>query len=255
MANIVCPGCSRIVDDSVRVCPGCKYNIKKYVKDLKKKGGITGSISLGSAYDEAKSSAPVLPELDFLKPKPAGGPIGGSAPELDFLKSAPAPAPAAAPVPELDFLKSAPAPAAPAAAPVPETQIYGTTPYQPDNSAPSYDAPEAAPAAESEAAPVHPAPEYVKNTLKYKPKVMATSAPEYDPDYKTKQLEAQAAAGAAVPETQIYGTAPAATPRQHISALLSNLALQPLRFRISNIWVVYSWNEYPNPARSTSASA
>jgi len=232
MANIVCPGCSRIVDDSVRVCPGCKYNIKKYVKDLKKKGGITGSISLGSAYDEAKSSAPVLPELDFLKPKPAGGPIGG-----------PAPAPAAAPVPELDFLKSAPAPAAPAAAPVPETQIYGTTPYQPDNSAPSYDAPaaaaapvpetqiygttpyqpeasapsydapEAAPAAYSEAAPVHPAPEYVKNTLKYKPKVMATSAPEYDPDYKTKQLEAQAAAAAAaVPETQIYGTAPAATP-------------------------------------------
>ncbi len=232
MANIVCPGCSRIVDDSVRVCPGCKYNIKKYVKDLKKKGGITGSISLGSAYDEAKSSAPVLPELDFLKPKPAGGPIGGSAP-----------APAAAPVPELDFLKSAPAPAAPAAAPVPETQIYGTTPYQPDNSAPSYDAPavaaapvpetqiygttpyqpeasapsydapEAAPAAYSEAAPVHPAPEYVKNTLKYKPKVMATSAPEYDPDYKTKQLEAQAAAAAAaVPETQIYGTAPAATP-------------------------------------------
>ena len=232
MANIVCPGCSRIVDDSVRVCPGCKYNIKKYVKDLKKKGGITGSISLGSAYDEAKSSAPVLPELDFLKPKPAGGPIGG-----------PAPAPAAAPVPELDFLKSAPAPAAPAAAPVPETQIYGTTPYQPDTSAPSYDAPaaaaapvpetqiygttpyqpeasapsydapEAAPAAYSEAAPVHPAPEYVKNTLKYKPKVMATSAPEYDPDYKTKQLEAQAAAAAAaVPETQIYGTAPAATP-------------------------------------------
>ena len=245
MANIVCPGCSRIVDDSVRVCPGCKYNIKKYVKDLKKKGGITGSISLGSAYDEAKSSAPVLPELDFLKPKPAGGPIGGPVPELDFLKSAPAPAPAAAPVPELDFLKSAPAPApaapavapvpetqiygttpyqpdnsapsydapaAPAAAPVPETQIYGTTPYQPEASAPSYDAPEAAPAAESEAAPVHPAPEYVKNTLKYKPKVMATSAPEYDPDYKTKQLEAQAAAAAAVPETQIYGTAPAATP-------------------------------------------
>ena len=251
MANIVCPGCSRIVDDSVRVCPGCKYNIKKYVKDLKKKGGITGSISLGSAYDEAKASAPVLPELDFLKPKPAGGPIGGPAPELDFLKSAPAPAPAAAPVPELDFLKSAPAPApaAPAAAPVPETQIYGTTPYQPDTSAPSYDAPaaaaapvpetqiygttpyqpeasapsydvaEAAPAVESDAAvaetaPAHPAPEYVKNTLKYKPKVMATSAPEYDPDYKTKQLEAQAAAVAAapVPETQIYGTAPAAAP-------------------------------------------
>ena len=226
MANIVCPGCSRIVDDSVRVCPGCKYNIKKYVKDLKKKGGITGSISLGSAYDEAKSSAPVLPELDFLKPKPAGGPIGGPVPELDFLKSAPAPAPAApaaAPVPETQIYGTTPyqpdnsapsydAPAAPAAAPVPETQIYGTTPYQPEASAPSYDAPEAAPAAESEAAPVHPAPEYVKNTLKYKPKVMATSAPEYDPDYKTKQLEAQAAAAAAVPETQIYGTAPAATP-------------------------------------------
>ena len=234
MANIVCPGCSRIVDDSVRVCPGCKYNIKKYVKDLKKKGGITGSISLGSAYDEAKSSAPVLPELDFLKPKPAGGPIGGPAPapaaapvpELDFLKSAPAPAPAApavAPVPETQIYGTTPyqpdnsapsydAPAA-AAAPVPETQIYGTTPYQPEASAPSYDAPEAAPAAYSEAAPVHPAPEYVKNTLKYKPKVMATSAPEYDPDYKTKQLEAQAAAAAAaVPETQIYGTAPAATP-------------------------------------------
>jgi hypothetical protein len=244
MANIVCPGCSRIVDDSVRVCPGCKYNIKKYVKDLKKKGGITGSISLGSAYDETKASAPTFPELDFLKPKPAGAP--GPAPELDFLKSAPAPAPAAAPVPELDFLKSAPAPApaapvpetqiygtkpyqpdnsapsydtpAAAAAPVPETQIYGTTPYQPEVSAPSYDAAEAAPAAEpdvavAETAPAHPAPEYVKNTLKYKPKVMATSAPEYDPDYKAKQLEAQAAAAAApVPETQIYGTAPAAAP-------------------------------------------
>ena len=258
MANIVCPGCSRIVDDSVRVCPGCKYNIKKYVKDLKKKGGITGSISLGSAYDETKTNAPVLPELDFLKPKPAGGP----APQLDFLKSAPAPAPAAAPVPELDFLKSAPAPA-PAAAPVPETQIYGTTPYQPGNSAPSYDTPvaQAAPVPETqiygttpyqpeasapsydvneaadtlefdtapaetapaETASAHPAPEYVKNTLKYKPKVMATNAPEYDPDYKNKQAQA----AAAVPETQIYGTAPAPAQPAPAAAPVPAPAYQP----------------------------
>ena len=32
MANITCPQCSRFVDDSAKFCPGCKYNIKKYVK-------------------------------------------------------------------------------------------------------------------------------------------------------------------------------------------------------------------------------
>ena len=67
MANIVCPGCSRIIDDTMKSCPGCKYNIKKYVKELKKKGAITGSINLVSAYGNQEEEE--VPELDFLKPK------------------------------------------------------------------------------------------------------------------------------------------------------------------------------------------
>ena len=42
MAMFECPGCKHIVDDSIKKCPNCSYDIKKYVKammkDAKKNG-------------------------------------------------------------------------------------------------------------------------------------------------------------------------------------------------------------------------
>ena len=76
MAMFECPGCKRIVDDSVKKCPSCSYDIRKYVKAQKKdakKGGKNGqeiaSFSLSSVYSSNKSEE-ALPTLDFLKPEP-----------------------------------------------------------------------------------------------------------------------------------------------------------------------------------------
>ena len=58
MANITCPQCKRFVDDTTKTCPGCKFNIKKYVKDMKKKGmSLTSSLSLTGVYAHNSESS------------------------------------------------------------------------------------------------------------------------------------------------------------------------------------------------------
>ena len=68
MTMLVCPECKRIVDDSVKNCPGCKYNIRKYMK-VAKQGSSTaflGAITLSSVYD-SKEKLPInTPKLEFL---------------------------------------------------------------------------------------------------------------------------------------------------------------------------------------------
>ena len=101
MANITCPQCKRFVDDSTKLCPGCKFNIRKYVKETKKKGGTVGGfISFGSIYgregDKDKGA-----DLDFLKPaspaKKEPAPAAAPAPE-PAVEEAPAPVPEPIPV-------------------------------------------------------------------------------------------------------------------------------------------------------------
>ena len=85
MASFTCPQCQRFVDETMRSCPGCKFNIKKYVKEMKKNGMSFGGLSLNSVYNRSAGSAPVTPQLDFLKP---------AAPEPVAPAPAPAPEPA-----------------------------------------------------------------------------------------------------------------------------------------------------------------
>ncbi|MDE6714500.1 MAG: hypothetical protein K2K20_12285, partial [Lachnospiraceae bacterium] len=72
MAMLECPGCKRIVDDTAKTCPGCKYNIKKYVKQMHKdekkngKSNAFGSIGLNSVYNAKPVAAMNVPKLDFL---------------------------------------------------------------------------------------------------------------------------------------------------------------------------------------------
>ena len=68
MTMLVCPECKRIVDDSVKNCPGCKYNIRKYVKAAKQGSSTAflGAITLSSVYD-SKEKLPInTPKLEFL---------------------------------------------------------------------------------------------------------------------------------------------------------------------------------------------
>lgn len=175
MANITCPQCSRFVDDSAKFCPGCKYNIKKYVKEMKKKGGtVSGSISFGSVYSKTSAGTDVVPELEFLKP---------AAPE-----PAPAPEPAA---PVYEEPVQAYEPAAPAyeeAYPVSDPPVV-----------PTYEEPAPAATESRGVSTVDPRTLFPKDTIPtfrpaYKPRVLA-SAPAYDPNYK-KTTEAAAAAPA-----------------------------------------------------------
>ncbi len=77
MAMLECPGCKRIVDDTTKTCPGCKYNIKKYVKmmhkDTKKNGtnNAFGTIGLNAVYNSRTTAAINIPKLDFLSGKGA----------------------------------------------------------------------------------------------------------------------------------------------------------------------------------------
>ncbi len=132
MANITCPQCNRFVDDTTKTCPGCKFNIRKYVKDMKKKGmSLTSSLSLNGVYAHNSEPSKFVPELEFLKganTAPQLDPVRNTAPEaaatpqLDFTKTASAPA---AQEPELDFLKKT----APAAeTPAPQAPVQQTAP-------------------------------------------------------------------------------------------------------------------------------
>ncbi len=206
MANIVCPNCNRIVDDSAKSCPGCKFNIKKYVKEMKKKGGnINTSISLGSVYSHSEPAA--VPELDFLKKKPVEPQISPAESQI---------------------------PAQPAAPSYASAQPYGTIPSQPETPVISSFAPQPAPAPEytrpmlkPRVAPAAPAydPNYHKDTQTVQPVTQTTSA-----EYGSAPAQASFAqsqeivsigstpsalpyeAAPAVPEAGIYGTQPAAAP-------------------------------------------
>ena len=107
MAMFECPGCKSIVDDSIKKCPKCGYDIKKYVKSMgkTKKGGAKAdesvSFNLASAYS-AKQPATNVPTLDFLSK-----PVAPIAPVEEV--KAPAPAMVQTPMP------AAPAPAEPVA--------------------------------------------------------------------------------------------------------------------------------------------
>ena len=73
MAMFECPGCKRIVDEETKVCFNCGYNIKKYVKELKKGKKNIGkeTMSLSSVYSNDKVADINLPKLDFLSGKKA----------------------------------------------------------------------------------------------------------------------------------------------------------------------------------------
>ena len=76
MAMFECPGCKHIVDDSIKKCPNCSYDIKKYVKammkDAKKNGKTINesSLALSSVYSSDNAKGGALPKLDFLSEKP-----------------------------------------------------------------------------------------------------------------------------------------------------------------------------------------
>ena len=199
MANIVCPQCHRIVDEGTRSCPGCKFNIKKYVKDMKKNGGsFNSTISLGSVYNHNDDSA--LPELDFLKNPPVREPE----PEPVSVQPVQMETPVAAPAPAAPVVSEAPIQEEPQEYTIMQgnvqpTQTYGTAPVQapvfsstqeytitPGNAQPtqSHAIPQAATTVSGQSAPTSP----VGSRFAYKPRT-AVAAPAYDPDYKAKQAE------------------------------------------------------------------
>lgn len=221
MATISCPQCKRLTDDGQRLCPGCKFNIRKYVKDIKKNGGVVSSgLSLGSVYkkEEAKVGGP---DLEFLHspakqeesvvapaPSPAPAPAAAApAPAYSPAPAAPAysPAPAApAPTPAYSPAPAAPAPSA--SSEVSLGDVFHTTtnpvpksvpasPY-PGVPAPAYSSAPAAPAYSP--APAAPAP-----TPSYSP---APAAPAGSSIYGAPQTPSSPAAL----ERSIYGTKPAA---------------------------------------------
>ncbi|MCR5596884.1 MAG: hypothetical protein K6G19_01785 [Lachnospiraceae bacterium] len=227
MANIVCPQCHRIVDEGTRSCPGCKFNIKKYVKDMKKNGGsFNSTISLGSVYSHNDDTA--LPELDFLKNplvkelEPAPQPVQMEAPVVD-------PAPAAPVVEETPF-QEAPQEYTIMQGNVQPTQTYGTAPVQapvftstqeytitPGNAQPtqSHAIPQAATTVSGQSVQtVSPAASSPAGSrFAYKPRT-AAAAPAYDPDYKAKHQVEQAEIEAAqeqqiVAETLVLSADPA----------------------------------------------
>ncbi len=232
MANIVCPQCHRIVDEGTRSCPGCKFNIKKYVKDMKKNGGsFNSTISLGSVYSHNDDTA--LPELDFLKnppvkePEPAPQPVQMEAPVVE-------PTPTAPVVEETPF-QEAPQEYTIMQGNVQPTQTYGTAPVQapvftstqeytitPGNAQPtqSYAIPQAATTVSGQSVQTvsSAAPSHAGSRFAYKPRT-AAAAPAYDPDYKAKHQAEQAKIEAAQ-EQQIVAEAPvlSAEPAQEAFA-------------------------------------
>ncbi len=177
MANITCPQCSRFVDDSAKFCPGCKYNIKKYVKEMKKKGGtVSGSISFGSVYSKTSAGTDAIPELEFLKPAAQGKPEPVNE-EPEIMTYEPEPEAPAYQEPTPVYQEPAPAPA-----PITYTHpAVAAAPMAP--AAPAYERP-ASPV--ENISSVDPASLFPKETSfrpAYKPRV-AVQAPAYDPNYK-----------------------------------------------------------------------
>ena len=142
MAMFECPGCKHIVDDSIKKCPNCAYDIKKYVKSVLKDAKKSGknedvSIALSSVYN-ATSKTTALPKLDFLSniPAPAPTPTAAQAPSY----SQPV-APSQPAAPQTSSYSQPMAPSQPAA---PQTSSY-SQPMAPSQPAmpqtPSYSRP------------------------------------------------------------------------------------------------------------------
>ena len=76
VAMFECPGCKHIVDDSIKKCPNCDYDIRKYIKSKMKEAKKTGksfggdTIALSSVYSPGQTVSKELPTLDFLSEKP-----------------------------------------------------------------------------------------------------------------------------------------------------------------------------------------
>lgn len=216
MANITCPQCSRFVDDSAKLCPGCKFNIKKYVKELKKKGSsVSSSISFGSVYNKTSASTDAIPELEFLK---AAAPAKSEDAPVAQVVEQVAPA---APVYEAPAAPAYQAPAAPAyeapAAPAYEAPAAAPAYEAPAASAYSYDDSSVVEESHNGVSSVDPASLFPKETTPfrpaYKPRVMS-QGPVYDPNYKANHSnthieEAPAAPAYEAPAAPAY-EAPAA---------------------------------------------
>lgn len=206
MANITCPQCSRFVDDSAKFCPGCKYNIKKYVKEMKKKGGtVSGSISFGSVYSKTSAGTDAIPELEFLKPAAPEKPQPAYE-EPEIMTYEPEPAPAAP-----AYQEPAPAPApAPYAAPAPAAPSYDEVNVREE-------------VIERGVSQVDPASLFPRDSAvpsfrpAYKPRV-AASAPAYDPNYKKSAVSEAAPA---------YEEPVAAAPAAPVPAAPAAPAYQP----------------------------
>ncbi len=189
MANITCPQCKRFVDDSIKLCPGCKFNIRKYVKDTKKKGGTVGGfISFGSIYgregDKDKGA-----DLDFLKPgKAAKKEEAEAAPAaVEEVQAAPVSVVAAAPEPEVETVEATISP----------------TPYSADSTHTVRISGEKGVSSVDPAALFPPTPATPFRPA-YKPKVLM-AGPVYDPNYHKEHqqaAEAQAAAEARAAEVE-----------------------------------------------------
>ncbi|MBR3305945.1 MAG: hypothetical protein IKI75_01660 [Lachnospiraceae bacterium] len=231
MASITCPDCKRFVDESVKFCPGCKFNIRKYVKELKKGGGsLSTSISLGSVYSNSKTRT-AAPALDFLKsapaePEPVAEPVQAAAPEAAPVYEPSAAVPAygpsapeagtssvtpsdlfgtAAVQPEVPGTQVYAEPATAQPAIPPEAQMYGTPAQASPAASPLYGGPTAQPTIPPEAQ-IYGAP--------------AQASPAASPLYG-----GPAAQPTIPPEAQIYG-APA-QPAPSASPLYGGSAAQP----------------------------
>jgi len=129
MAMFECPGCKSIVDDSIKKCPKCGYDIKKYVKSMgkAKKGGSRAedvSFNLMSAYS-AKQATANVPTLDFLS-KPAE-PVVVATPTVEV----------PAPVVETPVIETPVVDIPPVAAPVVDIPVVEpVAPVEPEVSAP-----------------------------------------------------------------------------------------------------------------------
>ncbi len=231
MASFACPQCKRFVDDTMRSCPGCKMNIKKYVKEMKKNGMSIGGLSLNSVYNKAGEAAPVTPALDFLRPAAPEpiAPVAAPAPEYTApaatapaapaysAPAAPAPAPAysapAAPTPAPAYSAPvAPTPAPAYSAPVAPTPAPAYSAPVAPTAAPAYSAPAAttpAPAYSAPAAPAPAAPEVVfeSPSLNRKPDAPKFVAPKYE---KPINQQAGANVGNRTNSSTPWSAAPAA---------------------------------------------
>ena len=178
MAMLECPGCKRIVDDTTKTCPGCKYNIKKYVKQMNKdakksgKSNAFGTIGLNSIYDAKPVAAMNVPKLDFVAKKEAAEQPMFESPSLNQPAVTPAVMPSEEPIFESPSLNQPMG--QPAAAPIFESPSLNQPMGQPA-AAPMFESPSLNGSIES---PQSDAPTYAPNPLLGAPAHQFNNAPQ-----------------------------------------------------------------------------